>query len=183
MGNCWFTSDLHLGHSPMIMLCDRPFENVYKMDRGLIRNWNARVKPEDTVFHLGDFCFRNRLSARTYLKELNGKIILIRGNHDHNNGTDTPILDMNIHYGGENLLLIHDPADVTCFGGKLVLCGHVHTSWKFQRRYYDFNTEMILSEKDNYTDFCNVGVDAWNYYPITINEILKEYNNWKITQV
>lgn len=184
----WFTSDMHLGHSNIIELSKRPFKDIEDMDKQLINNWNSRVKPNDTIYHLGDFCFRNIKKFNQYFHNLNGHIIFIQGNHDHNNGVNSPILDMTIHYGGENLLLIHNPSDVTCFGGKLVLCGHVHQNWRFQRNYYDdisyLNDAEQLVRKlyngdSNYTDFCNVGVDVNAGYPVNIQEILKYYNIWK----
>ena len=102
----WFTSDMHLGHANIIEFTDRPFKDIEDMNSKLIANWNARVKPNDTIFHLGDFCFHSGLSANSYLKKLNGNVILIKGNHDGNNGVNSPILDMRIYYGGENLLLV-----------------------------------------------------------------------------
>jgi calcineurin-like phosphoesterase family protein len=170
----WFTSDLHLGHANIIELCHRPFKDIDDMNAKLIANWNSRVKPEDTVFHLGDFCYRNASNFKNYNKQLNGNKVWIAGNHDGNNGVNTPILDITIHHGGEPLILIHDPADVVNFGG-LVLCGHVHANFKFERRY-------VTIDRKEYTDYCNVGVDVWRFMPININEILAEYKKWKLTQ-
>ena len=59
MGKYWFTADLHLGHFNIIKYTGRPFKSLKEMNETLIRNWNARVKPEDTVFNVGDFCFKN----------------------------------------------------------------------------------------------------------------------------
>ena len=46
----------------------------------------------------------------------------------------------------------------------------MHTAWKFKREYYKFPSDDTAT---SYTDFCNVGVDQWNFHPISINEILK----------
>jgi calcineurin-like phosphoesterase family protein len=170
---------LHLGHANIIQLCSRPFKDVDDMNKKLISNWNARVKKDDYVFHIGDFCYKTGINFKNYVKQLNGNIIFISGNHDSNNGVRTPILDITIHHGGENLMLIHNPSDINYFGG-LVLCGHVHQNWKFQRRWGFYNLQ--LDNKDERVDFCNVGVDQWRYMPISIDEILKEYNIWKVNQ-
>lgn len=146
------------------------------MNKKLIANWNSRVRKDDYVFHIGDFCYKSGLNFKNYFNSLNGNIIFIKGNHDGNNGVRTPILDMTINYGGETLLLIHRPEDIGLFGGKLVLCGHVHKNWKFYRNYLSYR-------KNEYTDYCNVGVDVWNYHPISIDEILKEYNEWKLNEL
>ena len=55
----WFSSDYHLGHANIIKYCERPFVDVEEMSATIIKNHNQRVKKEDTVFFLGDFCFRN----------------------------------------------------------------------------------------------------------------------------
>lgn len=168
----WFTSDTHFGHENILKYSNRPFNTIEDMDKTLIRNWNARVQPEDTIFFLGDFCFNISSSFKNYWYALNGTKIMIKGNHDHHNGVNTPILDMTIKLGGETMLLIHRPSDVGVFDGKLVLCGHVHNAWKFDRRYI---------EKDFHIDFVNVGVDVWGFRPININEIMDEYRKWKKT--
>ncbi|MCX5657807.1 MAG: metallophosphoesterase family protein [Candidatus Omnitrophica bacterium] len=50
------------------------------MDEALINNWNNVVQRDDIIYHLGDFCFKNNFND--YFKRLEGKIILIKGNHD-----------------------------------------------------------------------------------------------------
>ncbi len=61
----YFTSDTHFGHKNIIQTCNRPFASVDEMDEAMVARWNQRVGPDDTVFHLGDFCFRNFLGADT----------------------------------------------------------------------------------------------------------------------
>jgi len=76
----YFTADTHFGHRNIIQLCRRPFTIVEEMDAEIIKRWNACVKPDDEVFHLGDFAWRD---AEKYLAQLAGKLHLIVGNHDH----------------------------------------------------------------------------------------------------
>ena len=78
----WFTSDTHFGHENIIHYAGRPFEDAAEMDEALIEAWNARVKPEDLVWHLGDFAMPNG-AAKAARKRLNGTIRLIVGNHDN----------------------------------------------------------------------------------------------------
>lgn len=80
-----FVGDPHFGHGNIIRLAKRkPFEDVEAMDVALIRNWNAMVNDDDTVYVLGDFalCKGNRTKPSTYFYALKGRKILIRGNHD-----------------------------------------------------------------------------------------------------
>jgi calcineurin-like phosphoesterase family protein len=52
---------------------------VEEMNRVLINNWNYTVKPEDSVFFVGDFAFGK---PDEFFPKLNGKIRFISGNHD-----------------------------------------------------------------------------------------------------
>lgn len=72
----WFISDTHFGSQRALELSKRPFKDVKDMDRALIRNWNSRIKPGDTVWHLGDF------GDHETVKYLNGNINLIFGNYE-----------------------------------------------------------------------------------------------------
>ncbi|KAJ8134673.1 hypothetical protein OY671_012114, partial [Metschnikowia pulcherrima] len=51
---------------------------------GLVARWNAAVRPGDTVWHLGDFCYRcTEAHAREIFARSNGRRrFLVRGNHD-----------------------------------------------------------------------------------------------------
>jgi calcineurin-like phosphoesterase family protein len=55
---------------------------VEEMDEKLVQNWNERVGDRDTVYHLGDIIFRSAKAPEAYLNRLNGRIHLLRGNHD-----------------------------------------------------------------------------------------------------
>jgi calcineurin-like phosphoesterase family protein len=137
------------------------------MDMELIRKWNSVVKEEDVVFHLGDFCFKGGKeggisNADFYKSQLNGTMILIKGNHDHNNGAKTIIEDMTIHHGGRFFHLVHKPEDAL---GEYSLVGHIHEKWKIKR------------EGGNI--LYNVGVDVNDFIPIDIQKINKEIDEFK----
>ena len=78
-----FTADTHFYHTNVIKYCHRSFRDVDEMNETLIKNWNRAVNPYDHVYHLGDFGFGNKTKLRYILDRLNGKIHLIRGNHDN----------------------------------------------------------------------------------------------------
>lgn len=83
MPDIWVTSDTHFGHANIIKYCDRPFDDVSHMNEVLVENWNATIKPQDKVYHLGDV-FMGGEKGSSVLHRLNGKKRLIMGNHDTN---------------------------------------------------------------------------------------------------
>jgi calcineurin-like phosphoesterase family protein len=152
------------------------------MDATIIKNWNSRVTKEDTVFHIGDFCFKNTPAmtsrgegnihpASYYEKHLNGKIIWLCGSHDKNNSCKTCIKNIKISLGGKDINLVHDPK-YAISGVDFNLVGHVHNHWKFKTiKNYPKDIHPI--------NMINVGMDLWNFHPITIEEILSEYAKWQ----
>ena len=79
----WFTSDTHFGHGNVIQYTQRPFETVEEMDARLTENWNQSVKPNEIIYHLGDFTLLGAEPASEYFQRLNGRIHIIPGGHDH----------------------------------------------------------------------------------------------------
>lgn len=65
----FISSDYHFSHSNIIKYDNRPFSNLEEMNSTIIRKHNERVKPEDTVYFLGDLC----VAGTTYIDTPNGK--------------------------------------------------------------------------------------------------------------
>ena len=61
----FYISDTHFGHANIIRLCNRPFQDVERMDNTLINNWNNTVSNKDTVYILGDFASKVGLPSNT----------------------------------------------------------------------------------------------------------------------
>ena len=80
----FFTSDHHFGHYKIIdfMETRKHFKDAAEMNQYLIDTWNSQVKPQDTVYHLGDFSFMPKKEGQAVLSKLNGHKNLIAGNHD-----------------------------------------------------------------------------------------------------
>lgn len=172
----YFTADTHFGHTNVIKYCDRPWETVEAMNAGLVANWNATVKPQDTVYCLGDFSLQPGWMAKT-TPQLNGRKILVAGNHDlcwrkefavqryldagwsevHRGTLDydlqgTPVQLSHIPYEShDERYQNRRPVD----DGRWLLHGHVHTCWKVK-------CKMI-----------NVGVDVWDYKPVSEAQLLE----------
>ncbi len=170
----FITADTHFGHTNIIRYCGRPYSDLEAMDKALIRNWNERVMPEDTIFILGDFCFKNtkedkeRYGANTkslyYQNALNGDKVFLRGNHDDKQSTRTLIHSFTFDYGGYRINCVHNPADADA-GYEINFVGHIHQNWLIRM----FNGSILY----------NVGVDLHNYMPITIDEALNDIKKIK----
>ena len=52
------------------------------MNQNMIDKWNSVVRKCDTTIHLGDFAFGNMDDISELVDRLNGRKILILGNHD-----------------------------------------------------------------------------------------------------
>ena len=143
----WVTSDWHLGHHNIIRYCERPFASIAEMDKTIIDNHNALVKPEDIVYFLGDFCFYK--NPQDYMAKVNGRFYFIVGNHDKQGYFSGHPYTMSILYARKTVQMRHDPnfhyrCDVN-------LCGHVHEKWREQG------------------GLINVGVDVWDFKPVNLD--------------
>ncbi len=125
-------SDTHFGHKNIIDYCNRPFKSTEEMDEALIKNWNETVSNDDVVIHLGDFGLGKKEYIASIAKRLNGKKILIMGNHD--NWSEQTYRDMGFHtvsrfpiLYADFYLMSHAPIQMpqlTCYKN---IYGHVHT--------------------------------------------------------
>lgn len=168
----WVTSDSHFNHENVIKYCSksRPFETVKEMNETLIERWNSCVKSEDTVIHCGDFFMGQVKEIDEILQRLNGKIILVRGNHD----TQSRI-EKYKEYGIE-IKDIH----YLKYKKKLFLCTHYPMIViNGDRDRYIFNIHghthqfSFLSE---YPKCIHVGVDSNNLTPINLDYI------WRLSE-
>jgi calcineurin-like phosphoesterase family protein len=178
----WFTSDWHLNHRNIIEYCNRPFEDVVQMNLELIDRFNAAVKPGDLVYDLGDFSMNDKVVPWA-MKRLNGKRVLIPGNHDRCYRKHRGFASWSRQYvewgfaevrqaheleiDGKSVRLDHMPYSDDLGrhekyaeyrpkdDGRWLLCGHVHGAWAERER-------MV-----------NVGVDVRGYKPIHIDEVAK----------
>jgi len=77
------TSDHHFGSWNLASSPWRGPVFTQAEEEELIAKWNSVVRPNDQVFYVGDFCDGGEADLREYRKRLNGKILLIKGNHDN----------------------------------------------------------------------------------------------------
>lgn len=167
MKNIWFTSDTHFGHENILKYCDRPFDSVEEMNEQMIDNWNSVINNKTVVYHLGDFAYRNSVEeCKEILDRLKGKIHLIKGNHDHKDILKfdrwESVSDIvNLKYRKKKLVLFHYP--IRSWNGRwrgsIHLYGHVH------------------GQGEEYGKSLDVGVDSWNYKPVSFDQIMEVMEN------
>lgn len=78
----FFVSDLHFFHKLAHHMYRSKFATIQDSDEEIIRVWNKTVKAKDIVYVLGDVTFGKYEPTKEIIQRLNGRKILIRGNHD-----------------------------------------------------------------------------------------------------
>jgi len=172
----YFLADTHFSDDRLdLFFRNLLFDSADEVDKHIIKQWNNKIKPNDTVYHLGDVALSEEGLKK--VNKLNGKKILIKGNYDVKKTAEFDINDDKlleyfddvfddayVKIGNETVYLNHYPTK-----GKdnlFNIVGHIHSLWKVQRN-------MI-----------NVGLDAWLFQPVsediikfTMNGIRKHYDD------
>ena len=162
---CFFTADTHFGHTRVIEYSQRPFKDATHMDEVLIANWNAVVRPDAVVYHLGDVSFSDETRTLAILRRLNGRKFLVLGNHDTGPRKWESVRDcfvkivdyLEVNVQGQRIVMSHFPmlSWHRMGAGAWMLHGHCHNNlaYPFRGRIAD------------------VGVDAWGYTPVSFNAL------------
>ena len=163
MEKTWFISDSHFSHKNIIDYCNRPFLSIEEMNDTLIYNWNKIVKNNDRVFMLGDFALCGKDKIIEIGQKLNGRKILILGNHDraslstyYNAGFEMvskfPIIFQDF------FILSHEPIEFLPLNTPFVnIFGHVHNDMRFP----------TITPRG-----ACVSVERWNYMPVEFNQLI-----------
>ena len=161
-----YTSDLHFGHTNVIGFDHRPFSDRDEMDKVMIELWNNRVQKDDTVYIVGDLCYRSGYAPEWYLRQLKGHKVLILGNHD------LPILNNKkaLHYldGVEKMMHIQDGDKQIC------LCHFPIAEWNgfFHETWHIYGH---IHNNPNYNSYSShgycVSVERINYTPVSLEKI------------
>lgn len=174
----FFTSDTHFGHVGIIKHASRKFPDEFAMDGELIRRWNSVVRPDDTVYHLGDLSFKGLAYTMEILDSLNGRIHWVLGNHDKALKNKSPmvsrmesiqpILETNID--GQHVVMCHFPMLTwnKAHYGSWMLHGHSHGTLK-----HPYEGMRLM----------DVGVDTNNLTPYSLDEVRAYMDGRKYNEV
>jgi len=158
----YFVSDWHLGED-RFELMQRPFKTVDEHNKHLIDCHNELVKPEDTVYFIGDVIYQKADASKflPLIAKFNGKKTLIRGNHDRHISDEDfkPYFERIVPEGDGIALTV---GEIRCWLTHYPTCGkvdmfnivgHIHGIWKLQ------------------LNSLNVGVDANHFRPTPADRI------------
>ena len=170
----WATSDWHFGHDREFIWKARGFASVEDMNEHIIAAHNAIVKPDDDVYVLGDLMLGDPEAGINCIKRMNGKLHIVRGNHDTDKRWDMYSKLPNVaelsnaiifKYAKHHFYLSHYPT-LTCNLEKesltqmtLNLFGHTH-------QQTNFHMDMPFMD--------HVGVDSHRCFPVNLNDIIQE---------
>lgn len=172
--NTFLIADTHFGHANMNTFVRddgtplRPFQNVEEMNEEMVQRWNAVVSPRDKVYHLGDVAIPR--SGLQYLERLNGRKVLIKGNHDIFKAQDylRPFRfdDIRGSHKLDAFILSHipiHPAHLDRYKGNI----HGHTHYRRVQNEDESNDER-------YQCVC---VEHTNYAPVPLDVVLKKFRD------
>jgi calcineurin-like phosphoesterase family protein len=163
MSKSWVTGCPHFGHDNIRKLCNRPFPTIHEMHRVITDNWNAVVKPEDTVYVLGDFTFRAPHPGWQYAKNLNGNKILVWGNHDSNR------VSYELHG-----ILVHDRLELEVLGTRVILDHYPIEEWDGWFKGSVHLHAHCHGNRPNAIRRYDVSVDANNFTPLDLEYVVAQ---------
>jgi calcineurin-like phosphoesterase family protein len=161
MPNIFFSADLHFFSKNIIKYCNRPFSSVEEMDEALISNYNSKVTNKDTIYLLGDLIW-GHLNYAKYLSRLNGQKHLILGNHDNKQCYKKMQIDGLIQSMSQQ-------KGITIDNKYIWMCHYPMRSWNrsFHGSYHLYG--HCHNTIEDYGLSTDVGVDKWNYSPVSFD--------------
>lgn len=178
----YFISDTHFGHakcweefkradgSPL-----RAFSSTEEMDETMIANWNAVVRPEDSVYHLGDFVINRRNMSVGH--RLNGRKRLVRGNHDLFKTQEYLDIGFEEIYGvwvepKDKIICSHIPLHPDSIKeGWINIHGHLHFGRVRKHSMAKVVLDRPLYPHEMDERYVNVAVEMTNYTPLTLEQV------------
>jgi calcineurin-like phosphoesterase family protein len=154
-------SDPHFGDTNMAH--HRGFQDEYYQDEYIIEQWNRIVKNKrDLTFILGDITMEKSFWYYQ-LDRLNGRKIVVGGNHD------------NYKHTAELLKYVESVAGIIQYKGFLLTHCPIHTHElydRFRGNIHGHVHENTLQDPRYY----NVSAEAIGYRPKTIDELINMYS-------
>lgn len=163
----FLSADEHYSHARVIDFCARPFKDVKEMDETLISNFNELVSESDITYHLGDFSLSRPQHVNNLLRRLHGTHILVLGGPTHDRHPE--LCDWSkICYGAELLFPMIDDHKARV---PIVMSHFSMRVWP-RSHYGSYHVHGHSHGKlPPYGLSFDVGVDCWDYKPISIVQV------------
>lgn len=197
----YYIADLHFFHGALNQRMDyRGFADAEEMNSYMIRKWNGKVRKNDEVVIIGDFSWGTVEQTNELLDQLNGRLYLITGNHDHFVKQKEARLNRftwikpygELADNRRKVVLCHYP--IMCYNGQYrldengrpktyMLYGHVHDT-RDQRLLEQFqeitrNTVTVNAQGEEQQIPCNM-INCFcmysDYEPLTLDEWIENDN-------
>jgi calcineurin-like phosphoesterase family protein len=184
--NRFVVSDHHLGHqnswekfkledgSPL-----RPFTSNEEMNETMIERHNAKVKEQDTVYFLGDVVINKKYLE--LVKRMNGRKILVRGNHDIFKDNDYRDVGFEQIHGVrvfvDKFILSHIPLHPDCVSERfrVNVHGHLHANQVMSWQVID--EDIVYKPDPRYLCVC---VEQTDFTPLHFDEVEQRIQQrWK----
>lgn len=174
--NIFLSSDYHFGHDNLYKqrhegesLVRPEFSSSAEADEIIIERHNSIVRPNDRVYILGDICFHK--SHLHKLGRMNGKKVLIKGNHDTCSLKEYQRYVEDIRGAsclrripnGRNVIMTHIPIHTQELD-RYILNPHGHT-----------HNTLVMNTVSGLPDpryFC-VCLEQNNYYPVPVEKLVE----------
>ena len=180
----YFTSDTHFGHSNIIKYCNRPFDNVHIMDEVIFDRINETVGIDDTLYILGDFCFKGKQPAEYLSRIICQDVHLILGNHDKRSDYIDNLSAARVDVGFTS---VQEVKEIIYCNQRIFLSHYAHRTWAASHKgsfhcYGHTHSKLDSEDKNSSRKTLDVGVDnCLNYdkpfgQPFSFKEIQKIMN-------
>ena len=166
----------HFGHDRGFIYTPRGFSSIQENDETIIEKFNSVVRPEDDLYLLGDLMLGDNEHGLNCLRQLNGNLHILWGNHDTN-------------VRKELYETLPNVVEIFGYAGMLK-----YRKWRFYLSHYPTITDnlndiskpweqvkCLYGHTHQKTNFYNdnpllyhVGVDSHNCYPVSIDQIVED---------
>jgi calcineurin-like phosphoesterase family protein len=186
--NRFVISDHHLGHTnswEKFTLSDgsplRPFTSTEEMNETMIERHNAKVKEQDTVYFLGDVVINKKYLE--LVKRMNGRKILVRGNHDIFKDEDYREVGFEQIHGVrvfvDKFILSHIPLHPDCVSERFRVNVHGHLHANEVMSWQVIDEDIVYKPDPRYLCVC---VEQTDFTPLHFDEVEERIQQrWKDT--
>jgi len=199
--NIYFTADWHFNHDNILQYCNRPYKDVNEMNEDIIKKYNFYIRGNDVCYILGDVGFGDYDNFKEVFSKLNGKKILVLGNHDkwsmqtyYNVGFDAVVYNAHIKLGKHIIYLNHIPTRTFKEFIRLMwvyFIDNKRKNWNIRNKINRLKKEWGKYRKATKEwTLCghvhqawkirnkniNCGIDVWDFKPVSSDKILDIIN-------